>query len=198
MSEPAAPGQGGQGGPARHLPWSRVRLRPVETSDAETFHLWQNDTSLRDATMAHRFPVQLEQVRKWITDMGSDRNPKRVFYAISFDDALVGYALLYDIQPIHRIAKLGVTIADGGARNASVGVVAGSLMLDFAFRALDMRKLEAESIVLALEYAGWVREGTRRQAYFAGGRVHDIHIYGMLREEFRAYPPAEAHLLASP
>ncbi len=42
------------------------------------------------------------------------------------------------------------------------------------------------------EKAGFVREGTLREAQFVEGRWHDEHIYSILRREYKARDRREA------
>lgn len=193
----------GQSPAIARLPWSHIRLTPVEREDAAQFHAWQNDAALRDLTMAYRFPVQRHRVEDWITSLGSQGTPTRIFYAVRFDDALIGYALLNNIEPFHRSAQLGVSIADTRLRTRAAGHVAGALIVDFGFRALDLRRIEAHLLTSnistkhAIEHAGFVHEGTLRQSYYSAGRTHDVYVYGVLRDEYLMWPPADAHRLTT-
>jgi RimJ/RimL family protein N-acetyltransferase len=183
------------------LPWGRVALTPIEAEDLEKFHDWQNDAGLRDITMGFRFPVPRERVRDWIAGMAPQGVPTRAVYAVRCDGALVGSTQLFDIQPVHRTAGLGTTIAARDLRALGVGHVATALILDFAFRGLDLRRVEAETIasntptINTLKHLGFTHEGTRRQGYYADGVARDTLNFGLLREEFALWPPAEAHRL---
>ena len=198
MSETVGPGR--RRALAR-LPWDRVRLTPVEEEDLDLFHRWQNDAGLRDMTMGYRFPIPRDRVREWIRGLAPQGHPSRVVYAIRCDGALVGSAQLQDIHPLHRTAGLGVTVAAEGAGVLGVGHVASVLVLDFAFRGLDLRRVEAECLdvnrptLRALEHLGFRHEGTRRQAHYVGGTAHDTHVYGLLRAELAVRPPETAHRL---
>ena len=183
------------------LPWARVALTPVEEDDLDRFHAWQNDAGLRDITMGFRFPVNRKRVREWIDGLAPAAVPTRAVWAVRCDGALVGSTRLFDIDPVHRSAGLGTTIADRSVRAFGVGHVAAALTIDFGFRGLDLRRIEAETVAVnqatinALQHLGFTHEGTRRQAYFVDGRAIDTLIYGCLAGEFVLRPPAEANRL---
>jgi len=66
-------------------------------------------------------------------------------------------------------------------------------VLNFAFKRLKLRRLEAEVYVgnpsskKLLEKFGFRREGMKRKAVKckADGKIHDAYIYGLLKEEYR-------------
>jgi UDP-4-amino-4,6-dideoxy-N-acetyl-beta-L-altrosamine N-acetyltransferase len=193
-------------GPSRPQPdldydWDSVRLTPLEDTDVDAIHQWQNSPDVRDQTMGFRFPVQKEAVKDWLKGLRDQNGRERIVYAIRRGETLVGTIQLNAIDHFQRKAALGIFIGDAGQRNAGVGYVATALILDYAFNGLDLRKVGLEVIasnagaVRLYEKLGFVREGTKRQEYFVGGRCEDTFVYGLLREEFAAALPAAAHRL---
>ena len=77
-------------------------------------------------------------------------------------------------------------------------------MLRFAFEELNLHRVELEvydfnpRAMRCYEKAGFRLEGTRRQAHFHQGAYHDVHLMGILRDEFHprvavaAPPPAQS------
>lgn len=65
-------------------------------------------------------------------------------------------------------------------------------LLDFAFGALDLHRLEADvdprnaASVRTLERLGFRREGYLRERWLVGGEIQDALFYGLLRREWRA------------
>lgn len=183
------------------LPWARIELTPVEQDDLEKFHRWQNDPYLRDITMSFRFPIPRQRVSEWIDGLAPVPSPSRVVYAVRCDGNLVGSTQLYDIQPLHRCAGLGTTIAAPKEAPAGAGHVAAALLIDFGFRALDLRRIEAECLAVnnrtisGLRALGFTHEGTRRKAFYVSGQPMDAHVFGLMRDEFQVWPPATANRL---
>jgi len=187
----------------RHeLPWDMVALTPLDESDIDSVQGWQNDPAVRDLMMGFRLPIQKETVREWISSLRSpDQQLRNIAYVIRHDGAAAGLIHLYDIAPFQRRATLGVLIGSSARRGQGIGQVATLLILDFAFRGLDLRKVGLEVLVgnapaiRLYEGLGFVREGIKRQEYFADGQCWDSLAFGLLREEFTQILPPQARRL---
>jgi len=184
-------------------PWAAVALTPLEESDLEVVHAWQNDPALRDLTMGFRLPLQREAVRDWLRGLHGPSQHSRALYAIRVAGEPVGIVQIFGIVPFQRRAEIGVFLGSPTLRGAGVGYVAMALMLDFAFNGLDLRKVGAEvlvvnrSVVRLCERIGFVREGLKRQEHFADGACWDTCVLGLLREEFTLRLPLEARRLCA-
>jgi UDP-4-amino-4,6-dideoxy-N-acetyl-beta-L-altrosamine N-acetyltransferase len=184
-----------------NAPWANIRLTPVEESDIDTFHEWQNAPDIRDLTMGFRFPVQKDAVRDWLKGIREQNAGSRVVFAIRNKSALIGTISLHAIDPFQRKSLLGLYIGDSRERNQGAGSVATALLLDYAFNGLDFRKVGLEVLsandgaVRLYERLGFVREGVKRQDHFIDGKCYDTYLYGMLRDEFAIAIPAEANRL---
>lgn len=184
------------------LPWASVELTPIEETDLDLIHGWQNDPALRDLTMGFRLPLQKETVRDWLQGLRSPAQQQaRVVYAVRHEERAIGIAQLFGMTPFQRRAELGVFLSDLGSRAVGIGFIAGSLLIDFGFNGLDLRKIGAEVLTMntatikVCERIGFVREGVKRQEYFADGACWDTQILGLLREEFSVRLPPEARRL---
>lgn len=184
------------------LPWADVALRPLETSDVERLHKWQNDAKLRDTVMGYRFPISRDRVTDWIGKLGRDEStPARAIYAVSYRSECVGTVQLYNIDYISRTASIGSLVVASENQTTGIGQVATLIVIHFGFKGLNLNRLEGETLasnrptVNALERCGFQLEGRRRQSFFAGGIAHDTLIYGILRDEFKVALPSQANLL---
>src|SRR5689334_10411649 len=136
------------------IDWTHIKLTPLEESDIDLLYVWQNLPSIRDLTMGFRFPIQKETVKEWIKNQrGQNEN-------------LIGTIQLHCIEPYQRKALLGVYIGEPKSRNQGSGFVASSLLIDYAFQGLDMRKIGLEvlsinhSAIALYEKLGFKKEGT--------------------------------------
>jgi RimJ/RimL family protein N-acetyltransferase len=184
------------------LPWADVTLRPIEASDVERLHKWQNDAKLRDMTMGYRFPLSRERVADWIVKLGrSDTTPTRAIYAVCYKSECVGTVQLYNIDYISRTASIGSMVVPSKDQLAGIGQVAILIIIHFGFKGLNLNRLEGETLasnrptVNALERCGFQLEGRRRHSFFADGIAHDTLIYAILRDEFKVVLPPQASLL---
>jgi len=100
---------------------------------------------------------------------------------------------------------------DGGSARAELGYVLGrahwgqglmfealDALLTQAFRGLGLRRIEAEvnpentASARLLERLGFTCEGLLRQRWVAKGAIHDVKVYGLLRDEWPAGVAAAA------
>ncbi|WP_068875084.1 MULTISPECIES: GNAT family N-acetyltransferase [unclassified Phenylobacterium] len=185
------------------IDWTRIALTPIEAEDLESVHAWQNDPEIRDLIMGFRGPVRRETTADWIRNL-SDQNLKtRAVFAIRSDGAIRGVAQLHGIDWLQRSAILGIFVGDRNDRGAGLGRGAVALLLDYAFRGLDLHRVSLE--VLAsngparrlYEKLGFASEGVLRQAFLRAGVREDVALYGLLSSEWTFVPPAAARRLVS-
>lgn len=183
------------------LPWASVALTPLEETDLDSIHAWQNDPAIRDMSMGYRLPIQRETVREWMQGLRGPGQQNRVVYAIRLDGQAVGIVQLFGMLPFHRRAELGIYLGGMELRGAGIGYMATAILLDFAFNGLDLRKVGAEILCLntttlrLCRRMGFTLEGVKRQEYFSDGAYWDTHVFGLLREEFDIRLPPEARRL---
>ncbi|MDA8343951.1 MAG: GNAT family protein [Thermaerobacter sp.] len=108
------------------------------------------------------------------------------------DRRMVGYASLDGILWSQGSAWLTLAIGRKEDRGKGYGREAMDLLLDFAFDELNLRRVSltvfsynAPAIRL-YEGLGFVREGSFREFLARDGALHDMHLYGMLRREWRS------------
>ena len=183
------------------IDWTHIRLTPLEESDVDLLYVWQNASSLRDLTMGFRFPVQKETVKEWIKS-GREQNAKsRVVFAIRQNEDLVGTIQLHSIDPYQRKAQLGVYIGESKNRNNGFGFISCSLLIDYAFNGLDMRKIGLEVLsvnrnaIALYEKLGFKKEGTKINEYFLGGQYLDVLIFGLQKKDCKIDIPITANRL---
>jgi ribosomal-protein-alanine N-acetyltransferase len=106
------------------------------------------------------------------------------------EDRIVGHATLFHLEKRHRRAEIGYSIRrDLWGRG--LGTRAAAVLVDFAFGALDLRRIEADvdprntGSLRLLEKLGFVREGYFRQRWEIQGEVQDGVAFGLLRSEWR-------------
>ena len=182
--------------------WAGIVLGPLRSDDLATLHAWQNDPEVRDPIMGFRGPLQRETASAWIEQLRADNLRTRVVFGIYYSDVLKGVAQLHGIDWVHRTAAFGIYIGARSDRGAGLGFVASSLLLDYAFAALDLARvsltvLAGNAATRLYERLGFVREGLLRQAFFLDGQREDVACYAMLRREWPGALPPGAHRLVS-
>jgi RimJ/RimL family protein N-acetyltransferase len=185
-----------------HSGWASCRLTPLEDDDIERLHEWQNAPGIRDMTMGFRFPVQKDAVRQWLKSQRERNGTISAVYAIRWIEELVGVVQLHAIEPYHRKARFGLFVGSTDHRNKGIGTIACLLMLDFAFKALDLRKVSLdvlatnEAAIRIYEAIGFQLEGVKKKDYFLDGQYLDVRFYSIFGGDLRiAIPPNACRLV---
>jgi RimJ/RimL family protein N-acetyltransferase len=167
-------------------PLERVQIGPITVQDSEPLFRWFNDPEAARYDYAWR-PVDGLSHQKWITSVGTD--PSQVWFAIRRHGhpAIVGYAILRNISPVHRSAELGVRIGADGDRGRGIGKDAAGQVMRFAWQSLNLNRLQV-SVFAGNERAlhlyaalGFRREGVLRRAQYIDGEWKNIVLMGALR-----------------
>lgn len=178
-----------------------VYLRALVMSDLARVLEWSRDEAF---CLANGWPVGLpaEQLQDWFVRLLN--NPpvdliRRgiVVKAMQYpQDHLVGFVDLRELNPLEKQARLRIAIGDEIHRGQGVGYGAGLQMLEHGFTELGLQRITAEihssntRMRNLVERMGFVREGVLRQHETRQGIKEDVHLYGMLREEYQ--PPQGA------
>lgn len=165
-----------------------VELSPLTDADSDTMLGWINQRDLVLLSSAYR-PVDESHHREWFNAI-RHRSDVVIFGIRERDGGrLVGSCQLLGISPTHRKAELQIRIAEADARGRGYGTEAVELLLDFAFRDLNLHRVELtvlagnEAAIKTYRGAGFTEEGTLRQAAYIDGRFVDVITMGVLRNE---------------
>jgi len=178
-----------------------VRLRPLGMSDLARVLEWSRDEAF---CLAHGWPVGLpaEQLQDWFVRLLNNPPVDLIRKGIVvktpqyLEGQLVGFVDLRELNPLERRARLRIAIGDEMHRGQGVGYLAGLQMLEHGFTELGLERITAEihnsntRMRNLVERIGFVEEGILRQHETRHGIKEDVHLYGMLRQEFQ--PPQGA------
>ena len=187
-----------------HRDWASLRLTPLDEGDVNLLYEWQNAPGIRDMTMGFRFPVQKDSVRLWLNELRERNGLTCAVYAIRWLEELVGVAQLHTIEHYQRKARFGLFVANPDHRSKEIGTMACLLMLDFAFKGLDLRKVSLdvlatnEAAIRIYQAIGFQLEGVKRRDYFLDGQYIDVRFYSIFSDELRFTVPAKACRLVHP
>jgi RimJ/RimL family protein N-acetyltransferase len=175
------------------LTGERVRLRWLLPSDVGALHeVFSNADVMRYWC---RLPFEHEgEARELLAAIKRAFADQTLFQwgiARLDDDRVIGTCTLSQVDASNLRAELGYALGRAHWGQGLMGE-ALALLLDFAFGALGLRRLEADvdprnaRSIRALERLGFRREGYLRERWFVGGEVQDALFYGLLRREFDA------------
>ena len=168
----------------------RIELRPLQPSDREAL------TALCSAVdrtyLSGRLPEPYTEAdaERWLAETARKEGAEGLFRLILADGVPVGQVTVERKDDIGcRDAEIGYTLATAywsrGIMTQAVGILCRE-----AFTAWDILRISgrahAENIASrrVMEKNGFVLEGTLHNAFFKDGRVGDICLYGLLREDY--------------
>lgn len=172
-----------------------VNLRALEQADLSAVRAWHNSPSVRDATFSFPFPASVEGEQAWYERnvvAGDGRNAIFGIAPEAATDAIIGLAMLRNIDWISRNAWFGLFIGAEDARGRGYGSQACKLTLDFGFRNLGLNRISLEvaatneAAIRLYQRAGFQVEGLLRQARFVAGDFIDVRLMAILAHDFGA------------
>jgi RimJ/RimL family protein N-acetyltransferase len=119
-------------------------------------------------------------------------------FAIEADGIFIGQCALFRFDETAATCELGITIGDKAYWGRGYGRESIRLLLDYAFRLRNFRKVwlrvqgNNERAMRAYRACGFVEEGRLRQHVFSSGQYHDQIYMGILREEWAEGKPQNA------
>lgn len=171
---------------------ARLRLRPFTDSDADELFALQSDAGVlrywdsppwTERSRADRFIVRCRE-------MAAEGSGARVVIERARDGAFLGWCTLNSWNPDYRSASLGYCLGKPAWGQGYATEAAGA-MLEWAFDALDLNRVQAEAdtrnlaSARVLEKLGFKLEGTLREDCVVDGDVSDSWVFGLLRREWR-------------
>jgi RimJ/RimL family protein N-acetyltransferase len=171
-----------------------VTLRPLETSDIESLYAWDGDIEVSVLGGWVRQQSRAAVARVWerrITEPAADMD----WFGIEYEGKLAGYIQLALIDPVERRAMVGIAVGAKSLWGKGIGGGALRLLCDYAFTVRNLDRVYAEVFTFntrsmrLFEGVGFQREGTLRQHEYHNGVRQDMHVYGILRDEFYARHP---------
>jgi diamine N-acetyltransferase len=169
----------------------QVRLRAIEREDVPAFLRWFNDPEVRQYLLLYK-PMSKAEEERWV-EARQEARDEFIFgieALIGEEWVLIGNVGLVKIDWKNRAAALGIVLGEKEHWGQGYGTEATRLMLRFAFHELNLHRVELdvfdfnERAMRCYKKVGFRREGTKRAALFHDGRYHDVHVMGILREEF--------------
>lgn len=172
---------------------SRVRLTAISPSDHPSIARWSEDSDyLRNIRTAGAVPESPEAVSRFAE---TDQNDSQRFsFAIRPTDAddIIGVAVIKDIEWPNRSGWLALGIGMAEMRGQGLGAEALSLLLDFAFDEIGLRRVSLtvmsynERAIGLYARHGFTKEGVLRSAIERDGTCFDLLVFGLLAHERRS------------
>jgi len=169
----------------------KVTLRAVRRGDLPRLLDFANDLEVELAGGGDPpVPRPFERIVKDFEREVSEPPHDKTHFAIEADGECIGTCGLFNIDRTARHAELGIGIGDKEYWGRGYGREAVGLLLDYAFRLRNLRRvwLEVHSAneraIRAYRSCGFVEEGRMREHVWLGGRYVDNVVIGVMREEW--------------
>jgi RimJ/RimL family protein N-acetyltransferase len=168
-----------------------VRLAALSKDDLPTFSRWYEDAGfsrLLDAVPAA--PKSVEQWEKWLEETEEDKDSFIFSIRLTQGDVLIGYLELDGILWNHRNCWIGIGLGDRKNWGKGYGREAMELVLKFAFHELNLHRVQLsvfdynQRAMNLYEELGFTKEGVFREHLERDGQRFDMHLYGLLRNEW--------------
>jgi len=171
-----------------------IRLRGVERSDIPRFYEWLNDPEVTEGLSLY-LPLSMIDEEKWFERVvKSEEHEKPLAIELKEGEGwrLIGNSGIFNLEWTNRCAEFGIFIGDKSLWNKGYGTEAVELILEHGFETLKLNRIYLRGYSTnprakrSYEKAGFVSEGTLREAVFRHGKYADIHIMSVLRLEWDA------------
>ena len=171
------------------LKGERVLLRGVTREDLPRLWAFNNDVEVELAGGGDPpMPQSLARLEaEWEREAAKGGRDGATF-AIEADGRCIGICGLSNFDDLAHTCELGITIGDKGYWGRGYGRDAVTILLDYAFRLRNFRKVwlrvwgNNERAIAAYRACGFVEEGRQRAQVYSDGAYTDLVLMGVLRD----------------
>ncbi len=162
------------------LKGNNIYLRALEPQDLDFLFLLENDEAIWEVSgtltpySKHVLGHYLENAHRDIFDV------KQLRLAICEESSkVVGLIDLFDFDPKHRRAGLGIVVLQSENRNRGIGAEAVDLLMKYAFQTLDLHQLyvnvgaDNEASLYLFQKLGFLQVGVKKDWIYSNGGYKD-------------------------
>ena len=168
-----------------------VTLRAMRRDDLERLYTFNNDLAVELAGGGDPpWPQSLERLQAEFEREASEGGRNGANFAIEVEGTFIGICRLFNLDQTAGTCELGITIGDHAYWGKHYGREAVDLLLDYAFRLLNFRRVwlrvngNNERAQRAYRAVGFVEEGRLRRHVWNDGAYRDLVLMGVLRDEW--------------
>ena len=167
-----------------------VNLRPVEREDLKKLQQLERNVDLVILAQGHWAPESLAHWERHF-DKGLERDEVN-WFVIEAGGKVIGSTGLHHIERRDGTAAVGISILDPEYLGRGYGRDALMLLLDWAFRIENYRRIWLDTLatneraIRSYRACGFVEEGRWREHYYHNGAYVDAVSMGLLRSEWEA------------
>ncbi len=173
----------------KQLIGSKLVLRALEPEDLDILYKWENDTEIWN--LSDRVaPLSQYILKKYLENSHKDiyeTKQLRLIIQLQKTGRPIGAIDLFDFDPFHKRAGIGILIAEKGDRRKGFAGEALELLIAYAFEILKLHQLfctisseNSASLELFVQ-SGFEISGTRKEWIWDGNKFLDEHFLQMIR-----------------
>jgi diamine N-acetyltransferase len=173
------------------MKYKEIKLRALEPEDLELLYEWENNelywTISNTISPFSKYTLKryLENSHKNIYESGQ----LRLMIEHSKDKMTIGTIDLFDFDPFHRRAGLGILIADETYRRKGYASMALTGLIEYCFKTLQLHQLycnilasNSESIDLFTKL-GFVLAGIKKEWIKTSDAYLDEHLFQLINKD---------------
>lgn len=169
------------------LTGNNIYLRALEPEDLDYIHKIENNETFWELS-ATQTPYSRAIIKDYIENSHRDiYEVKQLRLLISRKDhKSVGCIDLFDFNPLHRRAGVGILVTEEEDRKAGYGKEALTLLISYCKKHLNLHQLFANilsdnvSSISLFEKSGFQRTGVKKDWIFSGGVYKDELLYQII------------------
>lgn len=170
------------------LAGQNITLRAIEPSDIDSLYSWENDTANWNVSNTQT-PFSRFVLEQYITSAHEDIYTAKQLRLIICDkeNKSVGSIDLFDFDPNHLRAGVGILIADKSDRRKGYASEALELLINYCFEVLNLHQLfcnitsDNESSILLFQKHGFQITGIKKQWIRSGSGYKDELLLQLIR-----------------
>lgn len=172
----------------------KVRLRAVEREDLPNYVRWLNDREVTEFLL-HHSPLSQAMEEKWFETQLSippaNGQVLAIDASVGSDWVHIGNTGLHNVDSVTREAEFGIFIGEKSYWNQGYGREATLLTLKHGFEDLNLNRIYLYVFennlrgIAAYKAAGFVQEGTLREAIYKNGRYYNVLVMSVLHSEWK-------------
>jgi len=169
----------------------KIRLRALEPEDLGLLYEWENNSTYwtisNTVTPFSKYTLKryMENSHKSIYETGQ----LRLMIEIHDEKKTIGTIDLFDFDPFHKRAGIGILIADENERRKGYASMALKCLIEYCFKTLQLNQLycniladNCESMEL-FRKQGFVQSGIKRQWIKTADGYLDEHFFQLIEKK---------------
>ncbi len=167
-----------------------ISIRALEPTDIDVLYQWENDTEVWDVSHTQT-PFSRKVLEEYLSiayqDIYSTKQLRLVIESVE-DKRAVGCIDLFDFEPNHQRAGVGILIANKSDRRKNYATEALQLLIDYSFTTLNLHQLfcnitvDNEASILLFQQQGFEITGIKKQWIRSGAGFKDEFLLQLVRK----------------